>query len=998
MMIQGFKKYAKILKLISLAIVAISFCVTNVYADDWNGSGVTYQSSGGSCNQSDSQLCLWDNKNHVLLKVSLYYFTGKTGLNGGIELGYEIYGRGGNYASYAGYFAGKTLRTLSSDFGANNMNEGISSKARQYFYNTTANFYTLFKYITGVSGVNTQTELQNWMLNYCQTRGYGNTLSDCHQTIGGNKGFRIVIQPIITGIYGSTDKVKVATVKTMFKNYDIWNSDSTVKAASAYMYLNEKDLGFSIASSAGSTDRSTVSSDTSGYGLNMFTWPGVDSPCNPSVQGVKTCCSLYGIKNATDAANHDTSKVTSPMSQAALNSAGCNGTIGDDDDDDDDDTCTNTYKITKTVPSTCENGVSGVVSDSASWKCVFTSTLASRDTTVRNNYVFSSFSNKYCSVYCKEKIEYQLPGTGAYADAGRYFVISSYSGLQNIGPIRYTGTSTCRVTNARNSENGTINVSQFVSDFNNANYAVLVAYDRWQYAELQNEVINAGTSRSWSSTCSDTWCVDWDTREKCTGTGKKKTCTTETYCADYDSCSEYRSGTYWTYNNKYYSGSTFSSSTGISNGSCGCNSRCGSSCTPKASLKDTASLKSAYQAAVNYRTSLLEELKKCNNFYKTYNEFKPNLTFAYEDVLYKNTYTLKATGTATSSTDYFKTGTSGGSKNSSVLSYSNSVSSDANNEGSNYRTNSTSVRGYSSLINYYDCGYSVTKRGCTAVSQYSYPTNAWFEQVTKRTYNYTLPDGINNYVDKPSGFSSSTPTASYDYIPFSNLPIHFSTKPGDYKYTITTTTYGPGNKFNSYIIGNTNFNRVSYHEDNKYNCTYKIDSKKTIICVANSTDPSCDTGDDDGSGTDLIYRQISLYYPFPGQNATTSNLRTPGKNWASASGSDAISKFIYNNRGVSYYELYNLQPMYEVTLTPALMRKIKEYNQAQNNTKQWYYRGTAKQIYTSVGYSDFSLDCKSSADGSKSSKCTSPIIRSWGVRGCAISGSGYSRCGNTVAW
>ena len=991
MMIQEFKKYLKMFSFIYIAIIAISFCATNVYADDWNGSGVTYQSSGGSCNQGSSQLCLWDNKSHVLLKVSLYYFPSNTGLSGGVELGYEIYGRGGNYASYAGYFAGKTLRTLSDSFGANNMNAGISAPAKSYFYNTTSNFYTLFQYITGVSGVNSQSSLQNWMLNYCKTHRYGNTLSDCHQSIGGTKGFRIVIQPILTGIYGNSDTVKVATVKSMFQNYDIWNSDSTVKAASAYMYLNQRDLGFTTGSSSGSTDRGTVSSSTSGYGLNMFTWPGVDAPCNPSSQGVRTCCKLYGIKNATDAANHDSSKVTSPMTQAQLDDANCAYTDGDDDDDD----CNPTYKISKTVPSTCASGVNGLVSDSASWKCIFTSTQSNRDTTVKNNYSFSSFSNRYCSVYCQEKIEYQLPGTGAYADAGTYFTITNLSGYQKIGPITYKGTSTCRVTSQTSSADGVIDVAQFISEFNAADRAVLVAYDNWQYAELQNEVINNATSHSWSQTCTDSWCTGYSTRTTCTGSGATRSCSTSTYCSSHDSCSSSRSGTYYTYNNKTYYGATFSAGTGISNGSCGCTSRCGSSCTSKAGLKNVASLKAAYQSAVNYRTSLLEELKKCNNFYKTYKEFKPNVTFTYDDVLYKNTYTLKPSGSATSSTEYFNSGNSTGSKNTSTLSYSNSVSSDASNETSTYNTDSTSVRGYSSLINYHNCGYGVTKTGCSAISQYSYPTNAWYEQVTKRNYTYTLPDGLNNYVDKPSGFSSSTPTANYDYIPFSNLPIHYSTKPGDYTYYINTTTYGPSNKFNSYIIGTTNFNRVSYHADTKYACTYKISNNKTIICVEGTNDTACSK--DDG-GTDLVYRPISLYYPFPGQNATTTNQRTAGKNWATASGTDAISKYIYNNRGVSYYELYKLQPMYEITLTPALMRKIQQYNTTKNNTKEWYYRGTAKEVFATVGYSDYSLTCKTNADGSKTKQCTSAIIRTWGVKGCAITGSGYTRCGNTVAW
>ena len=1092
MIIKNFKKHARLLNLVLLAVVSFFFYLTSVYADEYNGGGshrigCKRTDPNCVCQQSSSQLCLWDTKNHVILEVSLYYFPKATGLSGGVKIKKSLLYAKGNYtiAEYKSFFEGKTIYPLPSYFPTSTIG-GISAPAKKYFYDDKDNFRKVFELITGKSLAedkkkNNDNVLLNWMENYCKTNGYGDNLSECHKTIGGNKGFRIVIQPILTGLYGDDDLVRMGTVKNIYSKYNIWNtSDDTIIGTSSAMYLDEKDLGFSIGQEKTQPSKSEVGKDTSGYGLNMFTWPVEPKKvCNPDVDGIKKCCDDNDIANATDANNLDKTKVTRPMTQTELNNAKCNSVCNPDvdgvkkcckkngikfqtdannhdktkvtrvmtqtelNDNDCNSVCnpdvdgvkiccdansiklqtdannydktkvtrvmTQTeldyagcnpasicsYKINTKIPTICDNGVSGLVSDSASWKCVFTSTRAGNDSTVRNHYVFSSFSNKYCSVYCKEEIEYQFPGKGAYALAGTYFVLSSYSGLQSIGPITYSGTSTCRVTDAMNSENGTINVSQFVSDFNAANYAVLAAYDRWQYGELQNEVISAGTSRSWSSTCTDSWCVDWDTKEICIPIGKTKYCYDYTYCSDTDSCSEYRSGSYWTYSNKYYYGSTFSSSTGISDGSCGCNSRCGSSCTPKVSLKDTASLRSAYISAVNYRTSLLEELKKCNNFYKTYKEFKPNLTFTYDDVLYKNTYTLKATGSANSSTEYFKTGTSGGSKNASELSYSNYVRSDANSEGSTYQTDSSLVRGYSSTINYYDCGFSVTKRGCTAINQYSYPTNAWYEQVTERNYTYTLPDGINKYVDKPSGFSSNTPTSNYDYIPFSNLPIHFSTKPGNYNYTITTTSYGPGNKFNSYIIGNTNFNRVSYHTDNEYSCIYRVNPEKTIICVENSTDPSCDINE---GGTDLIFRQVSLYYPFPGQNATTVNQRNAGYNWSVASGSDAINKFIYNNRGVSYYDLYKLQPMYEITLTPALMRKIKAYNDTQNSTNAWYYRGTAKEIYTTVGYSDFSLDCKTNADGSKSSRCTSSVIRSWGVRGCAISGSGYYRCGNTVAW
>lgn len=636
------------------------------------------------------------------------------------------------------------------------------------------------------------------------------------------------------------------------------------------------------------------------------------------------------------------------------------------------------YKIDKKIPNTCvSDGNSGYVKDEASWKCTFTSTNSDNDVTVRNNYYFSAFSNNYCTIYCKEDVEFKLPGSGAYTDAGTYLIISANSGYQTLGPISYKGTSTCRTTTSVGSEEGTINLSKFYTDFAAANYAVLVAYDNWQYAELQNEVINAGVSKTREGNC-----------------GCCSTCTSEHPCCT----TAHASGTYWTYKNKYYSGATFSNSTNISDGSCHC-SGCGSmSCTRKVSLKNVGSLKQIYINAVDKRTSILEELKKCNNFYRTYVEFKPSISFYYEDDLYENTYNLKASGTASSFTNYYISGNATGTASASTKTKINSVTNDST-DSATYYTNNTLVSGNSSYIAYYDCGYSVTKTKCTAIGYFQYPTNTWFEQITTRTYSYYLPDNINQYVNKPSGQSTNSPISdNYDYIPFSNLPVHYSTDSGAYKYSITTTSFGNNNKFNNYIIGNKAFNKISYKSNNKYECTYKVACDKTIICGKNSCDDSCITTDDDPNGTDLIYRPISLYYPFPGQNATAINMRESGANWQIYYGNDVVSEYIYNNRGVSYYEIYKLQPMYEITLTPALMRKIKNYNDQQSSEKDTYYDGTKKEISASLGYSDFTLTCKINSDGSKSKNCTSSIIRSWGVKGCAISGSGYTNCGNTVAW
>ncbi len=72
----------------------------------------------------------------------------------------------------------------------------------------------------------------------------------------------------------------------------------------------------------------------------------------------------------------------------------------------------------------------------------------------------------------------------------------------------------------------------------------------------------------------------------------------------------------------------------------------------------------------------------------------------------------------------------------------------------------------------------------------------------------------------------------------------------------------------------------------------------------------------------VVYRPISLSNPFPGHNGDS---RTPGANWASKNNS-VINDYITNNRGVNTDKVYNLTPMYTITLTPTLISNIRQYN------------------------------------------------------------------------
>ena len=81
------------------------------------------------------------------------------------------------------------------------------------------------------------------------------------------------------------------------------------------------------------------------------------------------------------------------------------------------------------------------------------------------------------------------------------------------------------------------------------------------------------------------------------------------------------------------------------------------------------------------------------------------------------------------------------------------------------------------------------------------------------------------------------------------------------------------------------------------------------------------TGDDCEKGLNIIYRPISLSNPFPSTNGK-NKYRAFGQNWSEK----LINDYIINNRNVKEYDVYNLKPLYTITLTPSTIKSIRNYN------------------------------------------------------------------------
>lgn len=112
-----------------------------------------------------------------------------------------------------------------------------------------------------------------------------------------------------------------------------------------------------------------------------------------------------------------------------------------------------------------------------------------------------------------------------------------------------------------------------------------------------------------------------------------------------------------------------------------------------------------------------------------------------------------------------------------------------------------------------------------------------------------------------------------------------------------------------------------------------------------STSYSCDLGATNLSicedppclenSINIIYRPISLSNPFPNSSGVSSQYRKLGDNWSN----ELVNQYIKNNRNVSDYDVYNLTPLYTITLTPAKIKEIRTYNKSHS-------------------YNDFNLTCE----------------------------------------
>lgn len=587
------------------------------------------------------------------------------------------------------------------------------------------------------------------------------------------------------------------------------------------------------------------------------------------------------------------------------------------------------YSINVTCPgNNCSSNNKGTIKDMENWDCIFKS-REQKDTNIKEHYSteVNKDTNPYCSIFCREEIEYYFPQNTMTVLAGTHFTVGTQYGLNVWEPLTFKGTSTCRTDK--------IDYKKFEDDWVKADGDVSNRWDEWQIALKQKDAIDNYTSISGSSyscdcvnktngvdCCTATVDVTESDRE-CTVTIKCRSILGFPICLPKITCKTVKStvtkcapgatdNTKYDYNKPetvYYNGKDVTPGGWCAGGS--------NSTKPNPNTSE-----SYYTSALNTRESLLNSLNQCNSDWRyDYNTFNPDVTVSYDEPKYGTTAKLNSNVKTLSSQRRYYVGS----------------------------INNATTTSKTALISRSIC----ETRGivCTSKKDLEYPINDGMIYVISKEATFSLPSNTYRYINKITGISSNAiPGENYIDVGYGNFPVHFSTETGKYNISLSYNGFGAygtkQNKFNKFVFGKPSgtLMNVTRTCSKNYSCTYNVENK-----IQDYEKPP--EGGENPQGLDVIFRQIDLKNPFPGLAGIG---RLPGENWNDSS---LIKDIITNNRGVEGDNIYfnnDVEPMYTITLDVILINKIRDYNRKVAN-----------------GYADFNLTCQKGTG----KNCKSNFIR-----------------------
>lgn len=219
----------------------------------------------------------------------------------------------------------------------------------------------------------------------------------------------------------------------------------------------------------------------------------------------------------------------------------------------------------------------------------------------------------------------------------------------------------------------------------------------------------------------------------------------------------------------------------------------------------------------------------------------------------------------------------------------------------------------------------------------------------------SLNPNLYRYIRKSDNKSmSSVPSTSYIDLGMGNLPIAYSLRDGAHGMTFVYSNLGH--------TGNLNGNKTAVDSILSANGT----GYGTWSCTYNSTSKLI-TSNQTNSGINVIYRTIDLNNPFPDINGDG---RKVGSNWCDGGDCTNDNKVIQD---VIKSTDMSATPMYSFTLTPKVIKKIRDYNDSKKS-----YTEYDLQCETSTGkacISQLLTDLINDESITTSGRCTSSTTR-----------------------
>ena len=604
------------------------------------------------------------------------------------------------------------------------------------------------------------------------------------------------------------------------------------------------------------------------------------------------------------------------------------------------------FGLDSSVPGNCNNGTTGYIKDKSDWACIYASAY-SKNEQIKNQYL--QYENRYCKIYCREDVTYNFPGKNLTVPAGSYFTLGGVNSSNTLSPIAITGISTCRAVGTESvSKETPINISR-PSDVKSKN----VHY-------FEEDMRNASTQAERDKYYKELL--------ECYSFQKTYSEFDPTLMFNYNEGEYSSKGTSYTYSGALSGTSElYSKSTYMGNNSTFLGSK----------VWSTSSYKNANKLIFDKTSSANNYVTTKNNFGYTYPvaakvEQVTTKKFNYQlkNGLYNYVNKPSGISTHTPYTDnYYTVGFS-----NLPISYAREARNDytyklgftKNWFGKNQRFYNFLAQNYRVDIDYNISGkvdegdlYNKIVNNNTALnaiaddrSGHNLLNKTFTTQLVK--LGYSVDDFLQTSCTKVAGCITTNVTGETRVICKSDIknpscssdnPSGCSNNYSGLKKCIQDTVAD---------LSGSSFMKT----DLNYKCTYSVSKGITDLLVDS----------DRGVGIDVIYRPISLDDPFPDREA--------GDNWSDLS----IYNYITYNRGVLGNKLYTERgPLYTMTMTPEVAKKIRKYN-------------------TTHEYPDFTLECNK--DGGK---CLSEFLRnsefSKYIKGCGIKGkTGGFKCAAGEAW